>query len=150
MNPNPIRISRRALVREDTCVACGCCAKVCPRGAIQILRGITARVNRAPVHRLRQMRAGVSRQRHHMGGNRRMKKHWYDYLWIVSLAYLCLGFFNILFAWLGLACFFIPLIMAAAGGTKGYCNRYCGPGTALFPAGRGASVFPAGGTSPPG
>ena len=47
MNQNPIRISRRAVVREDTCVACGCCVKVCPRGAIQILRGITARVNRA-------------------------------------------------------------------------------------------------------
>ena len=29
-----------------------------------------------------------------------MKKHWYDYLWIVSLLYLLLGFFNILFAWL--------------------------------------------------
>ena len=29
-----------------------------------------------------------------------MKKKWYDYLWIVSLAYLMLGFFNILFAWL--------------------------------------------------
>ncbi len=30
-----------------------------------------------------------------------MKKHWYDYLWIVSLVYLVLGFFNIMFAWLG-------------------------------------------------
>ncbi len=27
------------------------------------------------------------------------KKNWYDYLWIVSLTYLVLGFFNILFAW---------------------------------------------------
>lgn len=25
-------------------------------------------------------------------------KHWYDYLWIASLTYLTLGFFNILFA----------------------------------------------------
>ena len=33
-----------------------------------------------------------------------MKKKWYDYLWIASLAYLVLGFFNILFAWLGLLC----------------------------------------------
>ena len=55
-----------------------------------------------------------------------MKKKWYDYLWIVALCYLLLGSFNILFAWLGLLCFFIPLIMAVAGGTKGYCNRYCG------------------------
>ena len=56
------------------------------------------------------------------------QKHWYDYLWIVSAAYLILGFFNILFAWLGLLCFFIPLIIALASGTKGYCNRYCGRG----------------------
>ena len=56
------------------------------------------------------------------------KHKWYDYLWIASLTYLILGFFNILFAWLGLLCFFIPLLIAAARGTKGYCNRYCGRG----------------------
>ena len=57
-----------------------------------------------------------------------MKKRWYDYLWILSALYLALGFFNILFAWLGLACFLIPLVMAVAGKEKGYCNRYCGRG----------------------
>ena len=57
-----------------------------------------------------------------------MKKHWYDYLWIASLTYLLLGFFNILFAWLGLLCFFIPLVISAVSGTKGYCSRYCGRG----------------------
>ena len=57
-----------------------------------------------------------------------MKKHWYDYLWVLSLTYLILGFFNILFAWLGLLCFFIPLLIAIIGGNKGYCNRYCGRG----------------------
>ena len=55
-------------------------------------------------------------------------KKWYDYLWIVSLIYLILGFFNILFAWLGLFCFFIPLLMAMFGKEKGYCNNYCGRG----------------------
>ena len=50
-----------------------------------------------------------------------MKRHWYDHLWVVSLTYLILGFFNILFAWLGLFCFFIPLIISAVKGTKGYC-----------------------------
>ena len=60
-----------------------------------------------------------------------MKKHWYDYLWIVSLTYLMLGFFNILFAWLGLLCFFIPLIISLTTGSKGYCNRYCGRGQLL-------------------
>ncbi len=57
-----------------------------------------------------------------------MKKHWYDYLWIFSAVYLLLGFFNILFAWLGLLCFFIPLIISICGGGKAYCNRYCGRG----------------------
>ena len=57
-----------------------------------------------------------------------MKKKWYDYLWILSATYLILGFFNILFAWLGLLCFFIPLIISITRGTKGYCNRYCGRG----------------------
>lgn len=55
-----------------------------------------------------------------------MKKQWYDYLWIASLLYLVLGFFNILFAWLGLLCFFIPLLFAAVGGTLFH------PGVAQF------------------
>lgn len=55
-------------------------------------------------------------------------KNWYDYLWLVSALYLILGFFNILFAWLGLLCFFIPLLIALIKGNKSYCNRYCGRG----------------------
>lgn len=57
-----------------------------------------------------------------------MKKKWYDYLWIASLAYLILGFFNILFAWLGLICFITPIAISLATGSKAYCNRYCGRG----------------------
>ena len=57
-----------------------------------------------------------------------MKKRWYDYLWIASSVYFLLGFVNILFAWLGLVCFFLPLIISVAGGGKAYCNRYCGRG----------------------
>ena len=53
-----------------------------------------------------------------------MKKHWYDYLWIFSLIYLVLGFVHILFAWIGLICFVLPLLFAIIGGNKGYCNRY--------------------------
>ena len=44
-----------------------------------------------------------------------MKKRWYDYLWIVELTYLALGFFNILFTWLGLLFFFIPPSAAQRG-----------------------------------
>ena len=50
----------------------------------------------------------------------KQKKRWYDYLWIASLTYLVLGFFNILFAWLGLICFLVPLTISIANGTKGY------------------------------
>ncbi len=57
-----------------------------------------------------------------------MKKHWYDYLWILTPIYLSLGCFNILFAWLGLIFFFVPLIISIVKGTKGYCNRYCDRG----------------------
>lgn len=70
----------------------------------------------------------MSRRCHHRKGDSVMKKRWYDYLWIVSLIYLTLGFFNIIFAWAGLVCFFVPLIISVVSGTKGYCNRYCGRG----------------------
>ncbi len=56
------------------------------------------------------------------------KKRWYDYMWIVSLTYLVLGFVNILFAWLGLICFIVPLAIAIMKGSKSYCNKYCGRG----------------------
>ena len=56
------------------------------------------------------------------------KKRWYDYLWIWSSVYLILGFFNILFAWLGLICFILPLMISIVWGNKAYCNRYCGRG----------------------
>lgn len=57
-----------------------------------------------------------------------MKKRWYDYLWIVSSVYLVLGFFNILFAWLGLICFIVPLAISLIKGNKAYCNKFCGRG----------------------
>lgn len=58
-------------------------------------------------------------------------KRWYDYLWIASIVYLSLGFFNILFAWLGLICFITPLVISLASGGKAYCNTYCGRGKLL-------------------
>lgn len=46
----------------------------------------------------------------------------------MSVLYLVLGFFNILFAWLGMICFIVPLGMALTGKGKSYCNNYCGRG----------------------
>ena len=44
--------------------------------------------------------------------NNARSKKWYDHLWIVELCYLFLGLFNILFAWLGMLFFCIPLLIA--------------------------------------
>lgn len=59
------------------------------------------------------------------------KKHWYDYLWIATSIYLILGFFNILFAYLGMICFILPLIISFKTHSKIYCNKYCGRGQLL-------------------
>lgn len=55
-------------------------------------------------------------------------KHWYDFLWIWSIIYFALGFFNILFAWLGMIDFLVPLCFAIIAGNKHFCNKYCGRG----------------------
>lgn len=36
---------RKAFVDQNSCVACGCCVKVCPMKAIQIIKGIMAQVD---------------------------------------------------------------------------------------------------------
>ncbi len=40
-----IRIRRSAFVDAASCVACGCCVKVCPLGAISVFRGVAANVD---------------------------------------------------------------------------------------------------------
>ena len=40
-----IRKKRKAFVAQEDCVACGSCVKVCPMGAVQIMKGIMAQVN---------------------------------------------------------------------------------------------------------
>lgn len=39
------RKKKKAFVNSSDCVACGCCVKVCPIGAISIHLGITAKVD---------------------------------------------------------------------------------------------------------
>ena len=58
-------------------------------------------------------------------------KRWYDYLWIWAILYFALGFFNILFAWLGMIDFLLPLGLAVFGGSKFFCNNFCGRGQLL-------------------
>lgn len=59
------------------------------------------------------------------------KKHWYDYLWIWSIVYFSLGFFNIIFAWLGMIDFCLPLLISVFAGNKFFCNNLCGRGQLL-------------------
>ncbi len=84
------------------------------------------------MHRLRTLQPNLPHRVHHTGrkiGHEKMKKkHWYDYLWIWPIVYFSLGFFNILFAWLGMIDFIVPIIVASIGGGKAFCNRYCGRG----------------------
>ena len=53
------------------------------------------------------------------------QNRWYDYFWIWTIAYFILGFFNILFAWLGMVDFLLPLLLAVFGGNKWFCNHFC-------------------------
>lgn len=59
------------------------------------------------------------------------KKKWFNYLWIATIVYLILGLFNILFAWLGIICFLLPLLISLTKKNKAYCNTYCGRGQLL-------------------
>ena len=36
---------KKAIVNQKLCVACGCCAKVCPMDAIEIDRGLYAKID---------------------------------------------------------------------------------------------------------
>ena len=73
----------------------------------------------------------------------KVKKHWYDYLWIWTILYFALGFFNILFAWLGMIDFLVPLFIAILGGNKSFCNRYCGRGQLFAVCGKCSRGKPA-------
>lgn len=40
-----VKQKRKAFVTQSDCVACGCCVKVCPLGAIRVYKGIAAQVD---------------------------------------------------------------------------------------------------------
>ncbi len=42
---NLIKKRHKAVIHQADCVACGCCVKVCPLRAIEIMKGIAAQVN---------------------------------------------------------------------------------------------------------
>ena len=44
---NKTKKKRKAFVQQPDCVACSCCVKVCPLGAIRVIAGIMAQVDMA-------------------------------------------------------------------------------------------------------
>jgi len=60
-----------------------------------------------------------------------MKKRWTNNLYILTILFFALGFFNIIFAWFGFACMIIPFVLLARDGKKTWCQSYC-PRANLF------------------
>jgi len=60
-----------------------------------------------------------------------MKKNWTNYLYIITISFFILGFFNIIFSWLGLICMILPFVLLARDKKKTWCHNYC-PRASLF------------------
>jgi ferredoxin len=43
----PMKARKRAAVAQTECVACGSCVSVCPKGVIQIVKGMYAQIEQA-------------------------------------------------------------------------------------------------------
>lgn len=125
----------KSVVKKELCVSCGCCIKVCPKDAIEVKDGIYAHINQDLCigcgKCVTECPASIIEGEYSKRDNKVRFKKWYDYLWIFSIAYFALGFFNIIFAWLGMICFILPLLFAIFKGNKAFCNRYCDRGQLL-------------------
>jgi polyferredoxin len=56
---------------------------------------------------------------------------WRRYSFILTIAFFVLGFFNILFAWLGFLCLLFPFVLLMKNKRKTWCQDYC-PRANLF------------------
>ena len=66
-------------------------------------------------------------------GGKVMNKRSVSYLYLLTIIFFTLGFFNIIFAWLGFACIIIPFILLLKDKKKTWCQKYC-PRATLFSA----------------
>lgn len=52
-------------------------------------------------------------------------------MYVVTILFFTLGFFNIIFAWLGFICMILPFVLLAKDKKKTWCQKYC-PRASLF------------------
>lgn len=132
---------KSAVIQKNKCVACGACISECPKSAIRIINGSYAEVDKEKCVGCGLCKKVCAASAIKVGNEKKKDtKHWWEYLWIASAMYIFLGFFNILFAWLGLLCFFIPLIISIFKGSKAYCNKYCGRGQLFTKLGKDCNI----------
>lgn len=62
-----------------------------------------------------------------------MRWDWKKHLYFVTIIFFALGFFNILFAWLGFVCMVFPFVLLIKHRKKIWCQNYC-PRVKLFGA----------------
>lgn len=147
-------VKRLASVKRQNCVSCGTCEAVCPRGAAQVKNGCFAEMAEnlcigcglcakscptSCIHLVKREAApGVKvNTSAAMASDYQPKRFvWYDYLWLWAIFYFTAGFFNILFAWLGMIDFLLPLAFAIIGGNKFFCNHLCGRGQLFLKLGK--------------
>jgi polyferredoxin len=60
-----------------------------------------------------------------------MNFKWKDYLFLITLTFFSLSFFNIIFGLLGLACLVLPFVLLGKNKEKTWCRKYC-PRANLF------------------
>jgi len=60
-----------------------------------------------------------------------MNHGWRRYSYIITIIFFVLGFFNIVFGWLGFACLILPFILLLKNKRKKWCQNYC-PRANLF------------------
>lgn len=112
----------KSVVNENICVSCGCCIKVCPKDAIDIKKGMYAHVTPDLCIEcgkcVRECPASIIEGEFSRRDNKVRFKKWYGCLWIFTIVYFSLGFFNIIFAWLGMICFIVPLLLQYSRQTR--------------------------------
>lgn len=60
-----------------------------------------------------------------------MKKAWITYSYLFTILFFALGFFNIVFAWVGFLCIIMPFVFVIKDNKRTWCQSYC-PRSNLF------------------